>query len=58
MQPIIEQPQFVLEPKSSFLFENRPVQLECKAIRTRQIFFIVTINGYRNMNIQNRLKQM
>jgi hypothetical protein len=39
MQPFVEQPQFLLEPKSSFLFENRPIKLECKAIRTRQIFF-------------------
>ncbi|CAF2704898.1 unnamed protein product [Rotaria sp. Silwood2] len=39
MQPFVEQPQFLLEPKSSFLFENLPVKLECKAIRTRQIFF-------------------
>lgn len=39
MQPFVEQPQFLLEPKSSFLFENHPVKLECKAIRARQIFF-------------------
>ena len=39
MQPFVEQPQFLLEPKSSFIFENRPIKLECKAIRTRQIFF-------------------
>ncbi|CAF3354944.1 unnamed protein product [Rotaria socialis] len=39
MQPFVEQPQFLLEPKSSFIFENLPVKLECKAIRTRQIFF-------------------
>ncbi|CAF2760646.1 unnamed protein product [Rotaria sp. Silwood2] len=39
MQPFVEQPQFLLEPKSSFIIENRPVKLECKAIRTRQIFF-------------------
>ncbi|CAF1252486.1 unnamed protein product [Adineta steineri] len=39
MQPFVEQPQFLLEPKSSYIFENRPVKLECKAIRTRQIFF-------------------
>jgi hypothetical protein len=39
MQPFVEQPQFLLEPKSSFIFENRPVKLECKAIRSRQIFF-------------------
>jgi hypothetical protein len=39
MQPFVEQPQFLLEPKSSLIFENRPIQLECKAIRTRQIFF-------------------
>ncbi|UJR15255.1 hypothetical protein I4U23_002210 [Adineta vaga] len=39
MQPLIEQPQFLLEPKSIFIFENHPIQLECKAIRTRQIFF-------------------
>ncbi|CAF3795801.1 unnamed protein product [Rotaria sordida] len=39
MQPFVEQPQFLLEPKSSLLFENLPVKLECKAIRTRQIFF-------------------
>lgn len=39
MQPFVEQPQFLLEPKSSFIFENQPVKLECKAIRTRQIFF-------------------
>ncbi|CAF1039259.1 unnamed protein product [Adineta ricciae] len=39
MQPLIEQPQFLLEPKSLYIFENQPIQLECKAIRTRQIFF-------------------
>lgn len=39
MQPFVEQPQFLVEPKSSFIFENQPVKLECKAIRTRQIFF-------------------
>jgi hypothetical protein len=39
MQPFVEQPEFLLEPKSSFIFENQPVQLQCKAIRARQIFF-------------------
>ncbi|CAF2079760.1 unnamed protein product [Rotaria magnacalcarata] len=39
MQPFVEQPQFVFEPKSSFIIESRPIKLECKAIRTRQIFF-------------------
>lgn len=39
MQPFIEQPQFLLEPKSSYLLDTKPVQLECQAIRTRQIFF-------------------
>ncbi len=39
MQPFIEQPEFLLEPKSSLIFENHPIQLQCKAIRTRQIFF-------------------
>lgn len=39
MQPFIEQPEFVLQPKSSFVFENHPVQLECQAIHARQIFF-------------------
>jgi len=39
MQPFVEQPEFLLEPKSSFIFENHPIKLQCKAIRTRQIFF-------------------
>ena len=39
MQPFIEQPQFLLEPKSSYLVDSRPVRLECRAIRARQIFF-------------------
>lgn len=39
MQPFVEQPQFILEPTSSFSIDNRPVKLQCKAIRTRQIFF-------------------
>lgn len=40
MQPtFIEQPEFLLEPKSSFLFENHPIRIQCKAIRSRQIFF-------------------
>ncbi|CAF0763880.1 unnamed protein product [Adineta steineri] len=39
MQPFIEQPQFLLEPKSLFIFENQPVKIECQAIRSRQIFF-------------------
>jgi hypothetical protein len=39
MQPFIEQPEFLLEPNSSFIFENHPIKLQCKAIRTRQIFF-------------------
>lgn len=39
MQPFVEQPQFILEPKSSFIIDNQSVQLQCKAIRTRQIFF-------------------
>ena len=39
MQPFIEQPEFVLEPKSTFIFENHPIRLQCKAIRSRQIFF-------------------
>ena len=39
MQAFVEQPQFLIEPKSSFIFDNNPVKLQCKAIRTRQIFF-------------------
>ena len=39
MQPFVEQPQFILEPTSSFSIDNRPVKLQCKAVRTRQIFF-------------------
>ena len=39
MRPFVEQPQFLLEPNSTFVFENAPIELECKAIRARQIFF-------------------
>ena len=39
MQPFIEQPEFLLEPKSSLIFENQPIRLQCKAVRSRQIFF-------------------
>jgi hypothetical protein len=39
MQPFIEQPHIVLEPKSTYLLENQTARLECRAIRTRQIFF-------------------
>lgn len=39
MQPFIEQPEFILQPKSSFVFEHHPVQLQCQAIHARQIFF-------------------
>jgi len=39
MQPFIEQPEFLLQPKSSFVFEHHPVQLQCQAIHARQIFF-------------------
>ena len=39
MQTFVEQPQFIVEPTSSFVYENHPAKLQCKAIRTRQIFF-------------------
>ena len=39
MQLGIEQPQFLLEPTSTYVLENQPIELQCQAIRARQIFF-------------------
>ena len=39
MQPFVEQPNSLSNRKSSFILDHQPVKLQCKAIRTRQIFF-------------------
>ena len=39
MQLGIEQPQFLLEPTSTYVLESQPIELQCQAIRTRRIFF-------------------